>query len=162
FDPGSGRWYLRDSNSSGPPNVQPPFVYGLHGWVPLTGDWNGDGQTTVGVFDPSGFASPGAGVWYLRNSNSSGPPDVGPFPFGARNWIPVAGDWDGNGTTTVGVFDPATATWYLRNSNSPGIPDVKPFVYGLPGWIPVAGDWDGDGTTTIGVVDPATMTWYLR
>jgi hypothetical protein len=74
----------------------------------------------------------------------------------------VAGDWNGDGTTTVGAFDPATATWYLRNSNSPGGPSVTPFVYGAPGWIPVVGDWDGDGTTTIGVVDPSTMTWYLR
>jgi hypothetical protein len=72
------------------------------------------------------------------------------------------GDWDGNGTTTIGMFDPTTATWYLRNSNSPGAPDFMPFQYGAPGWIPVVGDWNGDGTTSIGVVDPTTMTWYLR
>jgi hypothetical protein len=32
------------------------------------------------------------------------------------------GDWEGSGTTTLGVFDPTTATFYLRNENSPGAP----------------------------------------
>jgi hypothetical protein len=76
--------------------------------------------------------------------------------------VPVVGDWDGNGTTTNGVFEPTTMTWYLKNSNGPGAPDIAPFRFGAPGWLPVVGDWDGNGTTTIGVVDPATMTWYLK
>ena len=28
----------------------------------------------------------------------------------------MVGDWDGNGTTTIGVVDPATMTWYLRKA----------------------------------------------
>ncbi len=72
------------------------------------------------------------------------------------------GDWDGDGTTTLGVVDPKTETWSLKNSIGPGAPDIAPFRYGSPGWAPVVGDWDGDGTTTIGVVDPATLTWHLR
>jgi hypothetical protein len=75
--------------------------------------------------------------------------------------VPVAGDWDGAGTTTAGFFDPATATWYLRDSNSAGAPDAS-FRFGTPGWIPLTGDWDGNGTTTVGAFDPATATWYLR
>jgi hypothetical protein len=74
----------------------------------------------------------------------------------------VVGDWDGNGTTTIGVVDPATMTWYLKNSNGPGGPDIAPFRYGAPGWLPVVGDWAGTGRTGIGVVDPATETWYLH
>jgi hypothetical protein len=73
----------------------------------------------------------------------------------------VAGDWDGDGLTTVGVVDPATMTWYLRNSNSAGAPDFTPFPYGAPGWRPVAGDWNGGGATHVGVVDPGG-NWYLR
>jgi hypothetical protein len=111
--------------------------------------------STVGVVDLSSS-------WYLKNSNDSGAPDVAPFAYGAPGWIPVAGDWDGDGVTTVGIFDPATATWYLRNSNTGGGVDYSPFAYGAPGWIPVVGDWDGNGTTTVGVFDPATGTWYLR
>jgi hypothetical protein len=111
---------------------------------------------TIGAFDPT------TATWYLRNSNSAGPPDAGAFAYGGVGWLPVAGDWDGNGTVTVGVVDPATATWYLRNSNSGGPPDAGVFQYGLPGWVPVAGDWNHSGHTGIGMFDPSTGTWYLR
>jgi hypothetical protein len=125
------------------------------GSTPPGGTGSGPFAATVGVVDPS------AG-WYLRNTNSSGAPDIAPFAYGSGAWVPLAGDWNGDGKTTIGVFDPATATWYLRNSSTAGAPDVAAFRFGAPGWIPVVGDWDGNGTVTIGVVDPATMTWYLR
>jgi V8-like Glu-specific endopeptidase len=154
FDPRNATWYLRNSSSPGTPDAG-AFTYGGAGWMPVAGDWNGDGVTTAGVVDPNG-------TWYLENNNRVGAPDIAPFAYGTGSWVPVVGDWDGNGTTTIGMFDPSTATWYLRNSNSPGAPDIVPFKYGAPGWIPVVGDWNGDGQTSIGVVDPATMTWYLR
>jgi hypothetical protein len=58
------------------------------------------------------------------------------------NWKPVVGDWDGNGTTTIGVFDPSIGNFYLRNSNSAGVADLSIF-FGGSGDIPIAGDWDG-------------------
>src|SRR5262245_46215587 len=105
---------------------------------------------TSAVFDPTSAS------WYLHDHNAAGAPTTPVFRYGAPGWHALLGDWDGNGTNTVGVFDPATATWYLKNSNSSGAPDIAPFRYGAPGWIPVVGDWDGNGTTTIGVVDPST------
>jgi len=167
FDPGFGTWYVRHTNSPGAPDV-PPFAYGAPGWVPVSGDWDGNGKTTIGVFDPIGQYGWSPATWFLKNSTAPGAPDIAPFAYGAAGWIPVVGDWDGNGTVTIGVVDPATMTWYLRNSNSPGAPDIAPFRYGHPGWVPVVGDWDGDGKTTIGVFDPiglfgqAPATWYLK
>ena len=154
FDPATGTWYLRYSNSPGVPNAT-PFAYGGAGWIGVHGDWNGDGISTIGVVNPATM------TWYLRNSNSPGTPDITPFAYGAVGWIPVVGDWTGSGHTGIGVFDPSTATFYLRNSDSAGAPDFV-IHYGVAGWTPVVGDWDGNGTTTIGVVDPATETWYLR
>jgi uncharacterized delta-60 repeat protein len=130
-------WYLRNRNSAGAPDIT-PFAYGAAGWVPVVGDWTGAGVTTVGAFDPVGqFGKPPA-TWYLKNQNSPGAPDFAPFAYGAANWTPVAGDWNGDGKTTVGVVDPK-GTWYLRNTNGPGAPDVAPFAYGAPGWLPLAG-----------------------
>jgi hypothetical protein len=74
----------------------------------------------------------------------------------------VVGDWDGDGTTTIGVVDPATGTWYLRNRNSAGPAAAGIFPFGLPGWTPVAGDWGGSGHSGVGMFDPSTATWYLR
>ena len=41
---------------------------------------------------------------------------VGVVRFGLpRNGMtPIAGDWDGNGTTDIGFYDPRTSTWFLR------------------------------------------------
>ena len=85
-------------------------------------------------------ASPGvvrAGTWNLRNSASTGNADI-TFPYGDAGDIPVAGDWDGDGTFTAGVV--RAGTWYLRNNKSAGTADVT-FRYGNPGDRPVVGDW---------------------
>jgi hypothetical protein len=111
--------------------------------------------STVGVVDSNSG-------WFLKNSNRGGAPDVGPFAYGGAGWVPVAGDWNGDGRTTVGVVDPGSGLWYLRNHNVAGAPDLGPFAYGAPGWIPVAGDWTGRGLAGIGVFDPNTATWYLK
>ena len=44
------------------------------------------------------------------------------FAYGGGSYIPVNGDWDGDGSRTVGVYDPSTGNWYLRNSNTAGAP----------------------------------------
>jgi predicted outer membrane repeat protein len=160
FDPATGAWYLRYDNSPGAPNIQ-PFAYGGPGYIGVHGDWDGNGTSTIGVVDVTGQSDANFAVWYLKNSNAPGNPDIKPFAYGMRSWIPVVGDWAGSGHTGIGVFDPTTATFYLRNSDSPGAPDFV-IHYGGTGWVPVVGDWDGNGTTTVGVVDPKTETWYLR
>jgi hypothetical protein len=70
---------------------------------------------------------------------------------------PVSGDWNHDGTDTIGFV--SDGRWSLRNSNSPGSPDIS-FAYGRPTDIPIAGDWNGDGTDTIGVFRAGV--WYLR
>jgi hypothetical protein len=130
FDPATATWYLRNSNSSGAPDIA-PFAYGGTGWTPVVGDWTWSGKTGIGTVNP-------AAKWYLRNSASPGAPDFAPFAYGAANWTPVAGDWNGDSKATVGVVDPK-GTWYLRNTNGPGAPDIPPFQYGAPGWLPLAG-----------------------
>ena len=72
----------------------------------------------------------------------TGPADV-TFTFGAggKGYVPIAGDWDGNGIDTVGLYDPATGAFFLSNKNTPGPADIV-YTYGAPGAIPIAGDWD--------------------
>jgi hypothetical protein len=96
--------------------------------------------TTIGVVDPKTM------TWYLRSANSAGAPTITPFQFGAPGWIPVVGDWNGDGITTVGVINPRTGIWYLRNENSAGAPDAGIFHYGGTGWRGVAGSWRPQGS----------------
>ena len=89
------------------------------------------------------------------------PPDL-VIQYGEPGWVPVVGDWSGDGKDTIGVFDPSTATWYLCNYNARARPTSPPSNIGGPNWTPVVGDWNGDGKDSIGVFDPSTATWYLR
>jgi hypothetical protein len=93
------------------------------------------------MFDPT------TATWYLRSETSAGAPDAGQFQYGGVGWKPITGDWDGNGTTTVGVFAP-NATFYLRNENAAGPPDAGQFGFGLGGWAPVSGVWQPLHTPT--------------
>jgi hypothetical protein len=71
------RWSPRNANSSGTPSYT-PFNYGNNTCTPLTGDWNGDRTTTVGV------ACKGSLLWEwsLRDALSTGTPSYPPFRFG--------------------------------------------------------------------------------
>jgi hypothetical protein len=109
-------------------------------------------SVTVGVFRPSN------GVIFLKNSNTSGFADIS-LNYGLSGDYPVTGDWDNNGTDTIGVY--RNGTFLLRNSNTVGFAELT-FAFGAPGWQPIAGDWNGDGKDTIGVFNPATGLFALR
>ena len=98
-------------------------------------------RDTTGVFRPSN------GLLYLKNQNTTGFADVA-INYGTAGDYPVAGDWDGNGTATIGIY--RNGVFYLRNSNTVGFADLA-FAFGQPGDQPVAGDWNGDGMDTIGI-----------
>jgi hypothetical protein len=107
---------------------------------------------TTGVFRPSN------GALYLKNSNTTGVADIA-INYGIPGDKPVVGDWDGDGTVTIGVY--RNGIFYLRNSNSVGNANLY-FAFGSPGDQPIAGDWDGNGTDTVGVYRSSNFTFYLR
>jgi hypothetical protein len=130
-------WYLRNSNSAGPPDVI--LNYGDKGDRVVVCDWDGNGTDTVGVFRQGNF--------YLRNTNTTGIGEVN-FAYGDPGDVALVGDWDNNDTDTVGVF--RQGNFYLRNTNTTGIGEVN-FAYGAVGDVALAGDWNDDGTDTAGV-----------
>jgi hypothetical protein len=99
------------------------------------------GADTTGVFRPSN------GLLYLKNKNETGFADAA-LNYGLGGDYPVVGDWDGNGTVTIGVY--RNGYFYLKNANTLGFAELV-FPFGTPGDQPISGDWDGDGIDTIGV-----------
>ena len=150
-------WSLRSSLTTGAATAA--FTYGIRppSLVPLSGDWDGDGTKTPGIYQ--------AGEFKLRNSNDAGPPQI-VFAFGDPRAFPVSGDFNGDGLDDLALY--RAGTWQVRITGSGA---SSTFSFGAAGtWpsvVPVAGDWDGDGTDGIGLYcrDSVTCpagTWILR
>jgi CubicO group peptidase (beta-lactamase class C family) len=142
---------------------------------PVAGDFDGDGQTTLGFFNYR------EARFYLANSNVPGvvdqilsfvPPNhdtVGD----PRGWIAIAGDWTGAGFDQLGLYDWRTSTFYFLDAQGQlsftlQFGDPRPTLTdGWPGGpFPLAGDWDGDGVDTIGLCylgpTEGPNTFYLK
>jgi hypothetical protein len=107
---------------------------------------------------PGGMTMPGyaSGSTFVFGNLSGA--TVGTAKFGNASDQKVWGDWDGNGTASLGVFRASTGTWYLTNDNKTV---AYTFRFGQPGDIGLVGDWNGNGTTSVGVYRPSTETFFL-
>ncbi|MCH9681115.1 MAG: serine hydrolase [Deltaproteobacteria bacterium] len=139
--------------------------------LPIAGDWDGDGTDTVGRFDTA------ARQVHLADANDSdelfargqvhplgGLPPAPPVAGEVPSEIPIAGDWDGDGSDGVGVYHPATRIFYLIDDPATGVVTAEIDFSGQPGvsgsaW-PVAGDWDGNGDDEIGLFAAGTVSLY--
>jgi len=117
-------------------------------WTILSGDWNGDGITTPGLYNSI------TSTFFLRSKNATDGFDT-IVRFGRSGWLPVVGDWNGDGTDTIGVYNPRNNRFFLREINSRGTHDRTFRFPGRPG-VPISGDWDGDGADTVGLYHPNT------
>ncbi|MEP6817794.1 MAG: VCBS repeat domain-containing M23 family metallopeptidase [Marmoricola sp.] len=106
--------------------------------APITGDWNGDGTTDVGVFHR---AANGATWQELVGTKTT---TITSFGTG---WDRVfVGDWDGDKKADVGVRPPGNPKYVLRITNGA----LTKISYGSITALPISGDWDGDGKAEIG------------
>jgi serine-aspartate repeat-containing protein C/D/E len=176
-----GVWTIHTGENDGP---APHFAFGMVGSIPVVGDWNGDGQSDLGVYFE--------GEWFL-DLNGNGQWDAGDLwaKLGTKADKPVVGDWDGDGKDDIGIYGPEWAGDPRQYEHEPGLPDSenapnkdrkknpppKPeeatdgsrimrhtkagkeradlidhvFYFGGAVDIPIAGDWNGDGIRTVGV-----------
>ena len=115
---------------------------------------------------PAGSSTGGfaAGAWRVNNANaeqlSTSAAVFASYRWGRAGDLPVVGDWDGDGTQTVGVVRPNAALdsnhLLLRNSDG----SVLDLWYGRHGDRILVGDWNGDGTWTPAAV--RNGVWSLR
>jgi hypothetical protein len=114
------------------------FRNGTRGDKPVSGDFNGDGIATVGLFKD--------GRWRLdRNGDGKWNRDVDDlFEFGRPGDVPVVGDFDGDGIDEIAVI---RGNRLIIDSNHNGIEEATDRVFELESEIGeyVIGDFDGDG-----------------
>lgn len=134
------------------------FFFAGSNLIPITGDWNGDGRTDVGLFRD--------GQFYLDNNGNRTFEGISLgdalFGFGTAGDLPITGDWNGDGKTDIGVW--RSGQFYLdlngnRKWDGPGNGNDLTFGFGSVSDTPVTGDWNGDGLTDVGVF--RNGTFYL-
>jgi len=161
YQPSNSLFHLKNSLSGAAADVYTVFgPDGDAGWLPLAGDWDGDGTDTIGLYQPD------LSLFHLKDTlDNTGVADTyARFgPDGDAGWIPLVGDWNGDGTDTIGLYQPSDSLFHLKNIFGGGSADVY-VAFGAPGssWMPVTGDWDGDGNDTIGLYDPIDSEFHLK
>jgi hypothetical protein len=118
--------------------------------VPVTGDWNGNGVTQLGMFRHG--ADTGR---FLRRLSGA---DTSPLKYGNAGNVPVTGDWDGDSHTDLGVWSQFRHEFALRSSGG----SVETISWGSARDVPVTGNWDGRHGTDVGVWRPRTGAFLLR
>lgn len=75
--------------------------------------------------------------------------------------VGLAGDWDGNGFDSAGVYRPSEGHFYLSNVNGAGVTlsDID-FYFGNGNDLPFVGDWTGNGISKPGFVKSSVV--YMR
>lgn len=143
---------------------RPPVPETTGGWLPLAGDWDGDGRSEIGLFDPArreyilygeGFV---AGEWVVMERFT--------HPVPGQGGLPVAGNWDGEDGDEVGLFLPEEHRYLLLDANSSDAAVSEVVLTDLTGdgWLPVAGDWGDDGREpdVVGAWNPDLRVLRLR
>ena len=141
----NGQFFLRQPRAI----VNPIVVkFGQSGDLAVVGDWNGDDIDTPGVFRPS------TGQFLLTNSpninNSS--PSGGIITFAGQSGDkPVAGDWNGDGLDTVGIYRGSAACSFILSNNNFSTAIIASNYCDAGPVSPIVGDWNGNGVDTIGI-----------
>ena len=147
YRPSTGNWFLDKNNDGSFTRCRSDQCAYLSvfmtGDLPVAGDWKGAEVSQLGLFRPS------TGEWFLDyNGNKSWNgcnKDRCIASFGTAGDQPVTGDWNGSGSSKIGVFRPSTGVWFL-DYNGNGIwdgcgTDLCSAAFGAAGDVPFAGKW---------------------
>lgn len=142
----------------------PPVGEKAVGWLPVAGDWNGDGIDDVGLFDP------GLREFHLWVKEDSGGWTSLPsfeHPMAGQGGWPLAGNWDGVGGDEVGLYLPEENRFQLLQANAPdaAVSDFAIDRWSTEGfWLPVAARWAGglSAVDTVGFYGPDARLLEVR
>lgn len=135
-----GAWTLERADGS-----QQALQFGQAGDIPLAGDWNGDGQTDIGVYRPDNH------TWYLDTNLDGNAEQTLTWAAMQPGDIPLTGDWSGSGSDSPGFFRPSDTSWHIRTGFAEQAEERLVLTTGRASDLPLSGDWNGDGIDTFGV-----------
>jgi hypothetical protein len=166
YRPSTGEWFLdADGDYAWDSRIDVMVrTFAATGSRPVVGDWNGMGDTQLGLFQAS------TRQWHLDLNADRAIDDCEidacEGPFGEAKDIAIAGKWNRRGNHRIGVFRPSTGYWYLdRDADGKldgcgrdGCVFLKNYMIGD---APLVGDWSGAGISHLGLFRPSTGQWFL-
>jgi hypothetical protein len=150
----SGLWSITNLHSGYSTSV----VFCGKGYAPVPGDYDNDGISDLGAYRYS------SGYWYLRRITEQtlvlfgGSYWAGPELVSLGGYVPVAGDYDGDGRTDPAMYCELTGLWSALFSAS-GYAYVSG-AFGGEGYTAIPADYDGDGKIDTAVYNESTAQWY--
>ncbi|MFM9066045.1 MAG: FG-GAP repeat domain-containing protein, partial [Planctomycetota bacterium] len=110
------QWFVSLGGADERPDATRQFLFGVPGAIPVTGDFNGDGRSDVGVFY--------RGEWFLDvNGNGRWDDEDLWAQLGSAEDLPVVGDWNGDGKDDIGIFGPEWQGDERALQREPGLPN---------------------------------------
>jgi hypothetical protein len=112
-------WILRGSASDpDSPTDGRRYLFGLVDGIPITGDFDGDGKSELGVYHE--------GEWFI-DLNGNRVWDEGDLwaQLGEPGDRPVVGDWNGDGKDDIGIYGPEWQGDARALAYEPGLPDFR-------------------------------------
>jgi RHS repeat-associated protein len=130
-------------------------------WTPLVGDFNGDGRTDYMMISATiqyVFLSNGDGTFQAIGTTLANGVNFGAPP--TAGWIPITGDFNGDGLTDYVMI--SGTLQYVNLSNGDGtfqqtgttLPGGLNFGSPIAGWLPILGDFNGDGLVDFMMISP--------
>ena len=120
-------------------------------WIPLGGDFNGDGKTDVGLYNNTN------GELKIASSNGSAFTIVGTwvtFTDASYSWQPFTGNFNADKYTDFGVYDKRNGEVRIALGNGSGFDSFSSWLSDFGGssqWILLPGDFNGDSLTDLGI-----------
>ncbi|MEZ4287280.1 MAG: FG-GAP-like repeat-containing protein [Polyangiales bacterium] len=147
YAPGTDRdyiWFAKGDNTFN--SVEQGAINGTY--TPIPGDYNGDGCTDILWYGPGSRA--GEYLWMCKDdgkgtfTKTNGPVINGTY-------VPVPGDFDGDGDTDIFWYGPgSTVNEYAWTCNGNGTFKMEDSTTRVNGtYYPFVGDFDGDGKDDI-------------
>ena len=88
-------------------SCETPISLGNKAMLPVTGDFNGDNRSDIGVYDPANAR------WTMRGVSRNTGYWSASTTAGKTGQLPVTGDWNGDGTTDLGTWQRKTGAFTL-------------------------------------------------
>jgi hypothetical protein len=142
-------FYL-DYNGNGTwngPVVDRLYNFGTSGDLPVSGDWNKDGFSEIGIFRNSTILN--STILFYLDYNGNGMWDGNvtdrQYNFSSiKGDLPTSGDWNNDGISEIGVFRNSTKKFLLDfngNGTWDGTVIDRQYTFGAFGDKPVTGKW---------------------